>query len=95
MHNAVILHPTQATPVPVTLIAPRKSGKAKQVKKSRDMSREDLAELVKALGLKVTTKHTKPELREMLTTRKQVAAAAYVREQAARKAKRAAAKKAA
>lgn len=85
----VILHPTASTPVPVTHIETGKSGKAKTVKKPRDMTRDDLALLVQARGLRVLTKHTKAELRAMLTSGQQIRPAAQDRANAARKAKRA------
>lgn len=88
----LILHPTASTPVPVTLIAAGKSGKAKTVKKPRDLTVADLRVLCQAAGLKVTTKHTKAELRQMLTTGTSIRAAAQDRENARRRAARAAAK---
>jgi len=94
MNTELIIHPTAATEVPVTLIAPGKSGIAKQKRKPRDITAADLRQLVAARGLKATTKHTKAELRAMLTTGVQVRAAAQDRENARRRAKRAAAKQA-
>lgn len=88
----VILHPTAATPVPVTHIKTGKSGKAKTVKKPRDMTREALALLVQARGLRVLTKHTKAELRAMLTSGQQIRPAAQDRANEQRRAKRAATK---
>lgn len=84
----LILHPTAATAVPVTHVKPGKSGKAKTVKAQRDMTRDDLALLVQAKGLRVLKAHTKAELRKMYATGKQVRPAAYDRQNAARKAKR-------
>lgn len=88
----MILHPTAATAVPVTHVKAGKSGKAREVRKSRDLTNEELRALVKARGLKPSMKHTKAELRHMLTTGQQITAAAQVRENATRRAKRAAAK---
>lgn len=90
--TALILHPTHATEVPVTHIAAGKSGKPRKVKAQRDMTRDDLAVLCQAAGLRVLTKHTKAELRTMLTTGKHITPAAQARASAARKAKAAAAK---
>lgn len=88
----VILHPTASTPVPVTHIKAGRSGKAKPVKAQRDMTRDGLVLLVQAAGLRALTKHTKAELRQMLTTGQQVRPAAQDRANAQRKAKRAATK---
>jgi hypothetical protein len=86
--QALIIHPTAATAIPVTHIAAGKSGKARKVKAQRDMTRDDLVILVQAAGLRPLTKHTKTELRLMLTTGQQVRPAAQDRANAQRKAKR-------
>ena len=96
--NQIILHPTEATPVPVTHCPPRtaRGGKSKQRKprtpKPGDMTRDELLAALAKLRptLKATTKHTKPELLAMLTLGTQVRAAAQDRENARRRAKRAA-----
>lgn len=88
----IILHPTAAHAVPVTHVKPGVSGKARKVKAQRDMTRDDLVLLVQARGLRVLTKHTKAELRIMLTTGEQLRPAAQDRDNAKRRAKRAAAK---
>lgn len=90
--NAITLHPTEATPVPVTIIATGRSGKTKQVRKPAQITVADLRVLCAAAGLKVTTKHTKAELRAMLTSGQYIRPAALDRENARRKAARAAAK---
>lgn len=87
--NPVILHPTAATPVPVTHIAAGKSGKAREVRKPKDLTVADLRVLCKAAGRKVTTKHTKAELRAMLTQGVDIRAAAQDRENTRRRAVRA------
>lgn len=91
--QAIILHPTASTPIPVTHIKAGKSGKPVKAKAQRDMTRDDLVILVQAAGLRPLTKHTKTELRQMLTTGKHVKPAAQERANTQRKAKRAAAKK--
>jgi len=85
--NTLILHPTAATPVPVTHVKAGKSGKAKAVKASRDMTRDDLASLAQAAGRKVVSAHTKAEIRAMIASGQDVRPAAYDRKNAARKAK--------
>lgn len=95
--NAVILHPTEATPVPVTHCPPRATrGSASKQRKARkvkpgDMTRDELLVALAKLRptLKATTKHTKSELFVMLSTGVQVRAAAQDRENARRRAKRA------
>ena len=91
--NALILHPTASTPVPVTHVT-AKARKARQAKPAtvKHATREDLEALLAARNLKFTTKHTKPELVRILQTGVYAPAAAYVREQAKRKAARAAKK---
>ncbi len=86
----LILHPTAATAVPVTHIATGRTGKSKAVKAKKDITVPELRAMVKAAGLHCTTKHTKAELRLILTSGTSFKAAAQVRENAARKAKRAA-----
>ncbi len=90
--NTLILHPTAATAVPVTHVKAGVSGKAKTVKKPREMTRDDLAILCTAQGFKVVAAHTKAELRAMHVSGQQVRPAAYDRNNQARKAKRAAKK---
>jgi len=89
MTQDLIIHPTASTPIPRTLIEAGRSGKAKVKAKPRDMTRDDLAALIQAKGLKALTAHTKAELRAMLVLGKQLRPAAYDRNNAARKAKRA------
>lgn len=91
--QAIILHPTAATAIPVTHIKAGKSGKPVKAKAQRDMTRDDLVVLVQAAGLRPLTKHTKAELRQMLATRQHIKPAAQDRANAQRKAKRAATKK--
>lgn len=91
--NAVILHPTAATAVPVTHVAPRASGlRQRKVKPAtvKHATREDLVALVEARGLRPLKAHTKTELTAMLASGLQIRPAAYDRNNAARKAKRAA-----
>ena len=83
--NALILHPTAATPVPVTLIATKaKRAKAKKVKTEPTLL--DLRQMVAARGIKVTTKHTKGELLAMFATGTYIRPAAYDRAKAKRQA---------
>lgn len=92
--NAMQLHPTAATAVPVTFVETGVSGRkarTKTVKAQRDITCDDLRALLAASGKRFTTKHTKAELRRLLTE-EYFEAAAYTREKLARKAKRAAAK---
>jgi hypothetical protein len=88
----MILHPTASTPVPVTHIATGRSGKTRTVRKPRDLTRDDLAALVAATGRRVLAAHTKTELRTMLDTGADLRPAAYDKNNAARRAKRLAAK---
>ena len=87
--QSLILHPKAATAVPVTHVKAGRKGKPVKAKAQRDMTREQLAEFVKARGLKALTKHTKAKLRQMIATGVQVRPAAQDRDNAARKAKRA------
>ena len=92
--NAIQLHPTAATAVPVTHIATGVSGRKARTKKvaaQKDITCDALRALLLASGKRFTTKHTKAELRRLLTE-PYFEAAAYTREKAARKARRAAAK---
>ncbi len=89
----IILHPTAATVVPVTHIKAGRKGKPIKAKAQRDMTREQLAEFVKARGLRVLSKHTKAELRAMIASGQQIRPAAQDRDNAARRAKKAAASK--
>lgn len=86
--NALILHPTEATPVPVTLIATKAKRGKKATKVKTEPTLIDLRQMVAARGIKVTTKHTKGELLAMFATGTYIVPAAYARA----KAKRAAAK---
>lgn len=86
----LILHPTASTPVPVTLIAPGKSGLAKTVRKPRDLTVAALRGMCEAAGFKTSSKHVKAELRAMLTSGQQIRPAAQDRENAKRRAARAA-----
>ena len=95
MNTDIILHPTEATPVPVTICPP--AGKARKARKPRspkpgDRTRDELLAMLAELRptLKATTKHTKPEILRMLQTGEQVRAAAQDRENERRRAKRAA-----
>lgn len=86
--NAIILHPTAATAVPVTHIKAGRSGKPRKAKAQREMTRDDLAALAHAAGRKVLSAHTKAELRAMIASGQDVRPAAYYRKNAARKAKK-------
>lgn len=87
--NAIILHPTEATPVPVTLIATKRP-KAKKAKAPRaEPTLADLRLMVAARGIKVTTKHTKGELLAMFATGAYIVPAAYARAKAKRQATKA------
>ena len=88
--NALILHPTEATPVPVTICPERKARKprARKGEGFAAMTRDELVVAVQSRGLKTTTKHTKAELLAMFTTGLYVRPAALDRENARRKAKR-------
>ena len=88
----MILHPTASTVIPRTIIATGKSGKARTVSKPRDMTADQLRELLTFAGIKHVAAHTKTELRAMHTTGVYVRPAAYDRQNLARKAKRTAAK---
>jgi len=77
----VILHPTASTPVPVTHCKP---GKAKGVKKARDLTCDDLRAMLAARGIKWTTAHTKGELRAMHISGEYQRPAAYDRQNAKR-----------
>jgi hypothetical protein len=88
MTQALILHPTAATVVPVTHVFTKRPAK----RKVAGLTVADYRQLLGATSLKVTSAHSKAELAEMLRTGKQVRPAAYDRNNAARKAKRAAAK---
>lgn len=85
--NALILHPTAATPVPVTLVATKAKRKAKAKKERLEPTLADLRLMVAARGIKVTTKHTKGELLAMFATGTYIRPAAYDRAAKARKAK--------
>ncbi len=87
MTHELILHPTEATPVPVTLIETKRPRRRNQ-KPRTSPTVEDLRLMCKARGLKVTTKHTKGELLAMFASGTQVRPAAYDRENARRQAKR-------
>ena len=92
--NDLILHPTEATLVPVT-ICPTKTGKRQRKPRARkgegfaSLTRDELVVAVQSRNLRVTTKHTKAELLAMLTTGVYLRPAALDRENARRKAKRA------
>lgn len=87
------LHPTAATAIPYTICAPGARKAKATAKRPREMTCVDLRALVLARGLKATSAHNKAELRQMLTTGQYLRPAAYDRNNAARKAKRAAAAK--
>lgn len=84
--NALILHPTAATPVPVTLIATKAKRGKKATKVRTEPTLLDLRQMVAARGIKVTTKHTKGELLAMFATGTYIRPAAYDRAAAKRKA---------
>ena len=89
----LVIHPTAAYAVPLTHCKPGQSGlKPKAVRKPKDITCEELRQLVAATGLKALKAHTKAELRAMLKSGVQVRPAAYDRANAQRRAKRAAAK---
>ena len=90
--NDMILHPVAATVIPRTIIATGKSGKARVVSKPRDLTADQLRELVTTRGIKHVAAHTKIELRAMHVSGQYVRPAAYDRQNVARKAKRAAAR---
>lgn len=84
--NAMILHPTASTPVPITLVATKRP-KAKRVAKPRkEPNVADLQQMCRARGIKVTTKHTKGELLAMFATGTYIVPAAYARARANRQA---------
>lgn len=88
----MILHPTAAHAVPVTHVATGVSGRKARTKKvhaQKDITVDDLRALLAASGIRHTTKHTKAELRKLLTGCEYFHAAAYVREKLARKARKA------
>lgn len=87
--NALILHPTEATPVPVTIIETKRPRKPRAKKAAQGWSDLTVAELRQACasrGVKYTTKHTKPELIAMAKTGVYVVPAAYARAKAKRQA---------
>ena len=86
--NAIILHPTAATSIPVTFVKAGRTSKAKAVRKPSEITVADLRLLLDAAGLRHTTKHTKPELRAMLQTGAYVRPAALDKQNAKRKAER-------
>lgn len=93
MSNDLILHPTEAFPVPVTICPPKRARKPR-ARKGEGMAACTVAELrvvLKSRNMKFTTKHTKAELLAMAISGQYVVAAAQVRENERRKAKRAAA----
>lgn len=74
--------------VPVAKARPRKPRPAADLTRPADRLRVvELRELVKARGLRVTTKHTRSELLAMLTTGQQLRPAANDRQNARRAAK--------
>ena len=92
--NALILHPTEATPVPVTHCPPkgkkpRKAKAKKEAAKWEDLTVAELKAACLSRGLKVTTKHIKAELIIMARDAIQVRPAAYDRQNKARAAKKA------
>lgn len=84
--NALILHPTESTPVPVTHVLTARPRKARVVKPRLEPNLADLRQMVAARGIKVTTKHTKGELLAMFSTGMYLRPAAYDRAAAKRKA---------
>lgn len=86
MSNALILHPTMATAVPVTHCPPAKARKPRKAKVKTQPTLEDLRLMVKARGMKVTTKHTKGELMAMFVSGEYITPAAYARAKAKREA---------
>lgn len=88
--NALILHPTESTPVPVTLVAtkrPRKPRTRKPIAGWSDMTVAELKAACASRGVKTTTKHVKAELIAMAQTGVYIRPAALDRAAAARKAK--------
>ena len=82
--NDLILHPTESYPVPITICRPGQSGTRKRKAKARKARQtptvEELRQMCKARGLKVTTKHRKGELLAMFATGVYVRPAALDRE---------------
>lgn len=90
--NALILHPTASTPVPVTICPPAKARKPRKAKAKAQWSDFTVAELRAACvsrGVKVTTKHVKAELIAMAQTGIYIRPAALDRQAAKRKAAKA------
>jgi hypothetical protein len=87
--QALILHPTESTPVPVTLVATKRPRKARKAQVRQEPTVVDLRQMCKARGLKVTTKHTKRELMAMFATGEYIRPAAYDRAAAQRQAAKA------
>lgn len=92
--NALILHPTASTPVPVTHCPPAGARKPRKprTRKPGDLTCDELRAVLLARDIKFTTKHTKAELIAMTITGVTVRAAAQDRENARRRAARAAKK---
>lgn len=87
--NDLILHPTESTPVPVTICPPKRARKPRAKKAAQGWADLTVAELRQACasrGVKFTTKHTKPELIAMAKTGVYITPAAYARAAAKRKA---------
>ena len=86
--NALILHPTEAYPVPVTICPPKKARKPRKVKTERakweDFTVAELRAACVSRGLKVTTKHVKAELIAMARDGVYIRPAAYDRAAAKR-----------
>lgn len=84
---------TICPPMPAAGVRKPRKPTARKAKadKPATLTRADLAALCKAKGLKVLSAHTKRELDVMLASGKQVRPAAYDRQNAKRKAARAAA----
>lgn len=86
----LILHPTESTPVPVTIIEtkrPRKPRAKKVAQGWTDLTVAELRAACASRGVKFTTKHTKPELIAMAKTGVYIVPAAYARAKAKRQAK--------
>ena len=77
--QALILHPTAATPVPVTHVFTKRPRKRVDRSQRKEPTVADLRQMCKARGIKVTTAHTKGELLAMFATGTYVKPAAYVR----------------
>lgn len=86
----LILHPTAAYPVPVTICPPKKPRKPRKVKTERakweDFTVAELRAACVSRGLKVTTKHVKGELIAMARDGVYIVPAAYARAKAKRQA---------